>query len=82
MERGERNGGWRRRGDTDIVIALAGREATVILAAYLLAGLPVGAALLAGRASPLYRLPLAELARWWSRMALALVLGAFVFARL
>lgn len=54
-------------------------EATVIVGAYLLAGLPIGAAMLAGRASPLYRLPRVQLARWWSRMALGLVLSAFAF---
>ena len=64
-----------------MIAGLLEREASVLLAAYLLAGLPVGAALLAGRASPFYRLPLAELARWWSRMALALVLAALAVAR-
>jgi hypothetical protein len=54
------------------------REATVLLGAYLLAGLPIGAALLAGKASPLYRLPAAQLARWWSRLALALVAAAWI----
>lgn len=54
------------------------REATVLLGAYLLAALPIGAALLAGRASPLYRLELVVLARWWSRLALALVAAAWI----
>jgi hypothetical protein len=54
------------------------REATVLLGAYLLAGLPIVAALAAGKASPLYRLPLPVLARWWSRLALALVAAAWV----
>lgn len=37
--------------------------------AYLMAGVPVGGILLAGRISPLYRLPSTDLCRWWSRCA-------------
>ncbi len=49
------------------------RELIVITAAYLLAGIPVGALILAGRLSPLYRPPKGFLCRWWSRFALVIV---------
>jgi hypothetical protein len=51
-------------------------ELLIIGAAYLMAGIPVGGILLAGRMSPLYRVPATDLCRWWSRCA---VLVAVVF---
>jgi hypothetical protein len=45
-------------------------EVFVILAAYLMAGIPVAGVLVAGRLSPLYRLRADDLCRWWSRCAL------------
>jgi len=44
-------------------------ELLIIGAAYLMAGIPVGGILLAGRMSPLYRVPATDLCRWWSRCA-------------
>ena len=44
-------------------------ELVIIGLAYLLAGVPVGGIVLAGRMSPLYRLPTNDLCRWWSRCA-------------
>jgi len=44
-------------------------ELVIIGVAYLLAGVPVGGIVLAGRVSPLYRLPTSDLCRWWSRCA-------------
>jgi hypothetical protein len=52
-------------------------EAFVILAAYLMAGIPVAGIVVAGRMSPLYRLPTDHLCRWWSRCAL-LIAAAFL----
>jgi hypothetical protein len=52
-------------------------EAFVILAAYLMAGIPVAGIVVAGRMSPLYRLPGDHLCRWWSRCAL-LIAAAYV----
>jgi hypothetical protein len=52
------------------VVRLAEIEAIVVLAAYVKAGIPVGGILLAGRMSPVYRLPNDVLWRWWSRVAL------------
>jgi len=49
------------------------RELMVITGAYVLAGIPVGALMLASRLSPLYRLPKGFLCRWWSRFALVIV---------
>jgi len=63
-------------------MTLLERELTVILPAYLLAGIPVGAAWLAGRASPLYRLEGNKLQRWWSWMALIVVLSALAVAHI
>jgi hypothetical protein len=45
-------------------------EVFVVLAAYLMAGIPVAGVLVAGRVSPLYRLRAEDLCRWWSRCAL------------
>ena len=53
--------------------ALLQRELIVITAAYFLAGIPVGALMLASRLSPLYQLPKGFLCRWWSRFALVIV---------
>jgi hypothetical protein len=44
-------------------------EAIVLGLAYLMAAVPVGGIVLAGRTSPLYRLPTSDLCRWWSRCA-------------
>ena len=44
-------------------------ELVIIGVAYLMAGVPVGGIVLAGRMSPLYRLPTSDLCRWWSRCA-------------
>ena len=48
---------------------LLATELVIIGLAYLLAGVPVGGIVLAGRMSPLYRLPTSDLCRWWSRCA-------------
>jgi hypothetical protein len=54
-------------------MTLVERELIVTLAAYLLAGIPIAACLLAGRMSPLYSVPAGHLVRWWSRFALLIV---------
>ena len=48
---------------------------------YLLAAIPVGAAALAGVASPIYRLERGTLLRWWSWGALAIVASAILVYR-
>jgi hypothetical protein len=50
-------------------------ELWIVGIAYLLAAVPVGGVVLAGRMSPLYRLPAGDLRRWWSRAALALAVA-------
>lgn len=57
-------------------------ELAAILGAYLLAAIPVGAAWIVGRVSPLYRLPMYQLCRWWSWFALILVAAAIALAAL
>lgn len=52
------------------------RELTVILDAYLLAGIPVAFIALAGRLQPVYRQPVGRYLRWWSWMALGFVVSA------
>jgi len=47
-------------------------ELWIVGIAYVLAGVPIGGVALAGRMSPLYRLPAGDLRRWWSWAALAL----------
>jgi hypothetical protein len=54
-------------------VTLVHRELSVILNAYLLAAIPIGFVMLAGVWSPMYRQPWAQLARWWSWMALVFV---------
>jgi hypothetical protein len=54
-------------------MSLLQRELTVILVAYVLAGIPIAALLLAGRMSPLYAVPSGYVVRWWSRFALVIV---------
>ena len=54
-------------------------ELVVTGLAYLLAAVPVGGIVLAGRMSPVYRLPASDLRRWWSWMAL--VIAAWFLAR-
>ena len=61
-------------------MSLLHRELTVILTSYLLAGIPIAGILLAGRMTPMYRVPLRVVCRLWSWAALALVLVAFVLA--
>jgi hypothetical protein len=56
-------------------------EVFAILAAYLLAGIPIAGVVLAGRIVLLYRLPTVYVCRVWSRMALILV-AAFVVSLL
>jgi hypothetical protein len=48
-------------------------EVTVIVGAYVLAGIPIGLIMLAGRMSPLYSVPGGHVLRWWSWFALAIV---------
>jgi hypothetical protein len=43
--------------------------------AYLMSAVPVAGVVIAGRVSPLYRLPAADLRRWWSWSALALAVA-------
>ncbi len=50
-------------------------EVFVLFAAYLMAGIPVAGIVIAGRMSPLYRLPANDLRRWWSRCALLLAVA-------
>ena len=57
-------------------------ELAAILGGYLLAAIPVGAAWVAGRMSPVYRLPTAQLFRWWSWFALILVASAVTLGQL
>ena len=54
-------------------------EFVIVGLAYLMAGVPVGGAVLAGRVSPGYRLPTGDLCRWWSRCAL--LVAALLLAR-
>ena len=61
-------------------MALFTRELTVILGAYCLAAIPIGAIMLAGRMSPLYRIPTGHLLSWWSRFALVIVAFAVVLS--
>jgi hypothetical protein len=55
---------------------------TIVLSAYLLAGLPIAFVVLAGWMSPIYRQPWKRVAPWWSWCALMLVASAFVFVLL
>jgi hypothetical protein len=57
-------------------VKLFGDELAIIGLAYLMTGIPVGGIMLAGRMSPMYRLPTSHLCRWWSRAALILVAGS------
>ena len=52
-------------------------EVAITGTAYFMAGVPIAGILLAGRMSPLYRLPTRDLCRWWSRCAL-LVAAVFI----
>jgi len=56
------------------------QELAVIVGAYCLAAIPIGAILLAGRMNPLYRVPGEHLFRWWSRFALLIVAFALVIS--
>ena len=52
------------------------RELVALAAAHLLALIPIGALLLAGRMSPLYEVPSRSIARWWAWCALLIVASA------
>lgn len=67
------------RSDDAPRVRLLEAELIVVCLAYLMAGVPVGGLVLAGRMSPLYRVPRADLCRWWSWMAL--VIAAWLLAR-
>jgi hypothetical protein len=56
------------------------RELAVILVAYCLAAIPIGAIMLAGRMSPLYQIPRGFVLCWWSRFALVIVAFAVVLS--
>jgi hypothetical protein len=56
------------------------RELVVIFEAHLLAVIPIGALMLAGRMSPMYQVPSQQLARWWAWFALVIVLTATLIA--
>jgi hypothetical protein len=55
-------------------------ELQIVVGAYLLAALPMAAIVLAGRMSPVYRLPREHLCRWWSRFALVIVALALLIS--
>jgi hypothetical protein len=61
-------------------MSLFQREVTVVASAYLLAAIPIGATLLAGRMSPLYSISARDLCRWWSRFALVIVAFAVLIS--
>ena len=61
-------------------MSLFERELSVIIGAYFLAAIPIGAMMLAGRMSPLYRIPTGYLCCWWSRFALVIVALAVVIS--
>jgi hypothetical protein len=60
-----------------MVVTLLQQELTVVLAAYALAAIPIGAIMVAGRLKRLCGQPV-DLCRWWSRFALVIV--AFALA--
>jgi hypothetical protein len=62
--------------------ALIARETVVVGGAYLLTAIPVGAAVLAGHLSPLYRMSAGWYLRCWSRLALVFVAAVIVVYRL
>jgi hypothetical protein len=55
-------------------------ELVVLGLAYLMAGVPVGGIVLAGRMSPVYRLPASDLCRWWSWMAFVIAAWLVAYA--
>jgi len=61
-------------------MGLVQRELVVIVLAYLLAAIPIGGAVLAGRMSPMYQLPAERLCRYWSWFALGIVASTVVVA--
>jgi hypothetical protein len=61
-------------------VTVVQNEVMVVVGAYVLAALPIGAILLAGRMSPLYRLPGEQIWRWWSWFALAIVAFAILMS--
>jgi hypothetical protein len=54
-------------------------ELITIGVSYLLAAVPVGGIVLAGRMSPVYRVPLRDVCRWWGWCSVAL--AVFLLAR-
>jgi len=54
-------------------------ELIVLALVYLMAAVPVAGIVLAGRASPVYRLPTSDICRWWSRCALLLAIWLIVW---
>jgi hypothetical protein len=61
-------------------VTLVQHELVVVVGAYVLAAFPIGAILVAGRMSPLYRLPGTQIWRWWSWFALAIVAFAILMS--
>jgi hypothetical protein len=55
-------------------------ELVVLGLAYLMAGVPVGGIVLAGRMSPVYRLPASDLCRWWSWTAVVIAAWLVAYA--
>ena len=55
-------------------------ELVVISLAYLMSAVPVGGIMLAGRMSPIYRLPAGNLCRWWSRCAFLVAASLIAWA--
>jgi hypothetical protein len=55
-------------------------ELTVVVGAYVLAAIPIGLIMLAGRMSPVYAVPGGHVLRWWSWFALVIVAFAVLMA--
>lgn len=56
-----------------MTLTLLHDELTVVVGAYVLAAIPVGLIMLAGRMSPMYAVPGGRVLRWWSWFALVIV---------
>jgi hypothetical protein len=63
-------------------VTLVRNELSIVLDAYLLAGIPIAFLVLAGIWSPMYRQPWSRLVRWWSWMALIFVASAIAIVAL
>jgi len=61
-------------------MTLLEQELTVVVGAYVLAAIPIGLIMLAGRMSPLYSVPDGHVVRWWSWFALAIVAFAVLLS--